>query len=222
MLALESWFRQGGGFRYSEHPPRARGEPPLIQFVTSTRAGYCQHFAGAMALMARLLGIPSRVAVGFTSGRLEAGSWTITDHDAHAWVEVWFPGYGWVPFDPTPGRGTLSTRYSFASNSRATVDALRRGLLRTVVGEADPGGLEGVDLGPSSASERGDPPSILAIGVLLVMLSATAIGVVKWVRRRLGYLRWIRVAPLRPRGGSSSPSSETRGSPCRRVRRSTT
>ena len=125
VLALESWFRQTGGFRYDESPPHVAGQP-LLTFVTQTKAGYCQHFAGAMALMLRLLGVPSRVAVGFTSGTRDRGEWVVTDHDAHAWVEVWFPGQGWIPFDPTPGRGTLGGDYSFASGSKAAVAALRR------------------------------------------------------------------------------------------------
>ena len=70
VLALESWFRRSGGFRYDQQPPRSFEVPPLVSFVTATKAGYCQHFAGAMAVMLRLLGIPSRVAVGFTSGKL--------------------------------------------------------------------------------------------------------------------------------------------------------
>ena len=59
-----------------------------------------------MTLMLRYLGIPARVAVGFSNGTWEDGGWTVTDHDAHAWVEAWFAGYGWLAFDPTPGRGT--------------------------------------------------------------------------------------------------------------------
>ena len=117
-LSLESWFRTRGGFRYDEHPPAAR-EPALVDFVVRTRAGYCQHFAGAMTLMLRMLGVPARVAVGFTSGSYDAGTreWTVTDHDAHAWVEAWFPGWGWLPFDPTPGRGDLDGSYTSASPS---------------------------------------------------------------------------------------------------------
>src|SRR5439155_921893 len=97
---------------------------PLVSFVTQTRAGYCQHFAGAMALMLRYVGVPARVAVGFSSGTYDArrGVWTVTDHEAHAWVEAWFRGYGWLPFDPTPAasrpeRGLLSAPYSAASPS---------------------------------------------------------------------------------------------------------
>ncbi len=118
--ALEAWFRVRGGFVYANQPPRTPG-PPLVGFVTQSRAGYCQHFAGAMALMLRYLGIPARVAVGFSSGRYDArrGVWTVSDHDAHAWVEAWFRGYGWLPFDPTPaaGRpehGQLSAPYAAA------------------------------------------------------------------------------------------------------------
>ena len=187
VLALESWFRQRGGFRYTEQPP-AGADPALIRFVTATRAGYCQHFAGAMALMTRLLGIPARVAVGFTSGQLEGDAWTITDHDAHAWVEVWFPGYGWIPFDPTPGRGTFSAQYSFASNSSATVAALRRSALDRVVADREPGDLEGIGLEGTGSSGGGDRPSILVIGIVLGALGAVAIGLLKSLRRRLGYL----------------------------------
>jgi transglutaminase-like putative cysteine protease len=115
-LALESWLRSTGGFTYTTHPPR-QGPEPLLDFVLHTKRGYCQHFAGAMALMLRYLGIPARVAEGFVSGTYDghAGTWTVTDHDAHAWVEAWFPRYGWLPFDPTPGRGFLSAPYSVSS-----------------------------------------------------------------------------------------------------------
>jgi transglutaminase-like putative cysteine protease len=99
---LEKWFLVSGGFRYSNHPPVIA--PPLVSFVTQTRAGYCQYFAGAMTLMLRYLGIPARVAVGFAGGTYSASHhvWLVTDLDSHAWVEVWFKGYGWLPFDPTP------------------------------------------------------------------------------------------------------------------------
>ena len=108
VVAIETWLRSTGGFAYDESPPATGGLPPLAHFVAEGKRGYCQHFAGAMALMLRFLGIPARVAAGFTSGKPEDGGWTVTDHNAHAWVEVWFPDYGWLAFDPTPGRGTLA------------------------------------------------------------------------------------------------------------------
>jgi transglutaminase-like putative cysteine protease len=126
-LVLERWFRDRGGFRYDEHPPQGLSGAPLVDFVEVTRAGYCQHYAGAMALMLRTLGIPARVAVGFTAGTWKAGVWTVTDQQAHAWVEAWFAGYGWLPFDPTPGRGTLSAVYTLASDSADAVRALGTG-----------------------------------------------------------------------------------------------
>jgi protein-glutamine gamma-glutamyltransferase len=118
-VAIEAWLRSSGGFTYNEHPPQVRGMPPLVGFVLRTQQGYCQHFAGAMALMLRYLGIPARVAAGFTSGAYDAdkGTWRVNDRNAHTWVEVWFHGYGWLPFDPTPGRGNLGGSYTTSSIS---------------------------------------------------------------------------------------------------------
>ncbi|MGI8430468.1 MAG: transglutaminaseTgpA domain-containing protein [Solirubrobacteraceae bacterium] len=90
------------GFSYDEQPPPSRY--PLESFLFKHRRGYCQQFAGAMALLLRMGGVPARVAVGFTTGSYDqAGQrWLVSDIDAHAWVEAWFPRYGWVRFDPTP------------------------------------------------------------------------------------------------------------------------
>ena len=82
--------------------------------------------------MLRMLGVPARVAVGFTPGAYDAksGVWTVTDRNAHAWVEAWFPRYGWLPFDPTPGRARLEGTYSASSagfDPRALLRALRGG-----------------------------------------------------------------------------------------------
>jgi protein-glutamine gamma-glutamyltransferase len=131
LVALERWFRTTGGFTYSLQPPPTPGLPPLVGFVLQTQTGYCQHFAGAMALMARMLGIPARVAAGFVNGHFVNGEWQVTDRDAHTWVEAWFRGYGWLPFDPTPGRGRLAAPYSAAS-PRFDVSRESR-LLSTVV-----------------------------------------------------------------------------------------
>ncbi|HEX3898584.1 MAG TPA: DUF3488 and transglutaminase-like domain-containing protein [Mycobacteriales bacterium] len=91
-------------FSYNPEPPAApAGTDPLTFFLLHSRTGFCQQFATAMAVMARLAGIPSRVAVGFTAGAQQPdGSYLVTTHDAHAWPELYFPDYGWLPFEPTP------------------------------------------------------------------------------------------------------------------------
>jgi len=205
-VALERWFRVTGGFTYSEQPGTTPGLPPLVGFVVDTRTGYCQHFAGAMALMLRLLGIPARVAAGFVPGHYHDGTWTVTDHDAHTWVEVWFRGYGWLAFDPTPGRGRLSGTYSSTSVGFNPSAAAR--LLAAVVkgGEVFGGSAPGI-IGhddsvrtPRSAADvpvRGlnaPPPPEQHTPSLLLFLAglgaalAAAIVLLKQGRRRLRYL----------------------------------
>jgi transglutaminase-like putative cysteine protease len=186
VLALESWLRRSGGFRYDETPPQSRTRPPLVDFVLKTRAGYCQHFAGAMAVMLRLLGIPARVAVGFTSGTYADGAWTVTDRNAHAWVEAWFPGEGWVPFDPTPGRGTFSGRYSFASGSADAIEALRRGELAEL--EELGRGRRTTDVSATASGRDSDGRSLFGIVVLVGALGAATIGFSKLIVRRARYL----------------------------------
>ena len=90
------------GFVYDEHP--AASPDPLVSFLLATHRGYCQQFAGAMALLLRMGGVPARVVGGFTTGTFDTGSgrWVVQDTNAHDWVEVWFPRVGWVTFDPTP------------------------------------------------------------------------------------------------------------------------
>jgi hypothetical protein len=92
---------------------------PLEAFLFDTRTGYCQQFAGSMALLLRMAGIPSRVAVGFTSGAYDSANkqYVVEDTAAHSWVEVWFPSYGWVKFDPTPPSSQVTS--ATAPNNRS-------------------------------------------------------------------------------------------------------
>ena len=187
VLALESWLRRTGGFRYDQQPPRADDLPPLVDFVTSTRAGYCQHFAGAMALMLRFLGVPARVALGFTSGTWDGRRWRVTDHDAHAWVEVWFPGQGWVAFDPTPGRGTLAGIYSFASENARAVAVLSQGVRAD---RPPPGSISASRAAadrPARVEDSSLQPGAPILGFVLLSVGLWLVGLwaVKLVVRRL-------------------------------------
>jgi transglutaminase-like putative cysteine protease len=103
-LAIETYLR-GPQFRYTLHPPTdGSGNNALTNFLFVTRAGYCQQFAGAYAVLARAAGLPTRLAVGFVTGTQSHGGYQVYDRDAHTWPEVYFgPQFGWVPFEPTPG-----------------------------------------------------------------------------------------------------------------------
>jgi transglutaminase-like putative cysteine protease len=187
VVEIENWFSTTGGYTYDEQPPRSEGLPPLVDFVVRTKAGYCQHFAGAMALMLRWLGIPARVAAGFTSGRFKDGVWTVTDHDAHAWVEVWFAGYGWLAFDPTPGRGELAAGYTTASQFQSAGESIRDAL-QGVGGRLDPtAGGPRFDAGGSGAEEDGGT-TVLRVPIVLLLLLVAGLQLAKLGRRRLPYL----------------------------------
>jgi transglutaminase-like putative cysteine protease len=107
--ALSDFFTDPvNGFTYSTETSAPVTSDALTDFVVNGKTGFCEQYASAMAVMARVVGLPSRVAVGFTSGYPAADHRTITNQDAHAWVEIYFPGHGWTVFDPTPlgdGRG---------------------------------------------------------------------------------------------------------------------
>ncbi|MBA2361388.1 MAG: transglutaminase domain-containing protein [Actinobacteria bacterium] len=211
-VALEAWFRTGGDFRYDEHPPVRAAAPPLVAFVTGHRRGYCQQFAGSMALMLRYLGIPARVAAGFTTGRFDetTGEWTVADTDAHTWVEVWFEGYGWLPFDPTPGRGRLRGSYTASSLffdasgataafAGAAAAALGLDVLRSRLGTGSPDDRpRGAERGPggavaggggdgSSENGRGGLP-ILGALLLIVLGLLSLLWLAKTGRRRARYV----------------------------------
>ncbi|HLL83450.1 MAG TPA: transglutaminaseTgpA domain-containing protein, partial [Longimicrobium sp.] len=92
------------GFAYTLELPATRGETSLEHFLFRRRAGHCEYFSTAMAILLRAQGIPARNVTGFLGGEWNEGAryLRVTENDAHSWVEVWFPGAGWVPFDPTP------------------------------------------------------------------------------------------------------------------------
>jgi hypothetical protein len=119
--AIERGLRSN--YAYSLELPRQRPEDPLADFLFVRKKGYCEHFASAMAILLRTLGIPTRLATGFQSGVYNdlTGLWLIRAQDAHAWVEAWIPGHGWTTFDPTPP--DPHSRFNAASRLAIWADA---------------------------------------------------------------------------------------------------
>lgn len=103
--AIQAYLRSDR-FTYSVDPQPGTGYQALENFLLKDRLGYCEQFAGAMAMMARVVGIPSRVAVGFLPGSRSGNDYEVSIRDMHAWPELYFSGYGWVRFEPTPSVAT--------------------------------------------------------------------------------------------------------------------
>jgi transglutaminase-like putative cysteine protease len=218
-LALQNWLA-AGSFKYTLKAPTVLTAADLTKFIEVTKTGYCQQFSSAMAVLARLLGIPSRVAYGFTAGTpngtgaagapVATGSYTVTTHDAHAWPELYFQGYGWLRFEPTPsgpnGQGTayapvysatpgtatgppsLATGPASIPGTTATGRAAGQGLppnIRELLGNEDLGGTA-----VAPARDSVSPWEILGLVVAgLAVLALIAPWCVRLVVRRL---RWRR------------------------------
>ncbi|MFE3681833.1 DUF3488 and DUF4129 domain-containing transglutaminase family protein [Streptomyces sp. NPDC059095] len=105
-VKLQDWFSTSGGFSYNTHVQSGSGTEAIANFLKE-KEGFCVHFSFSMAAMARTLGIPARVAVGFTPGTPRPdGTMSVGLRDAHAWPELYFEGVGWTRFEPTPTRGS--------------------------------------------------------------------------------------------------------------------
>jgi len=109
VMALTAYLQHN--YRYTLDLGRVpTGQDPVDWFLFGVKSGYCEQFATAETLMLRSLGIPARLATGYATGEYDPvlNQSVVREHDAHAWVEVWFSGHGWVPVDPTPGVSPLA------------------------------------------------------------------------------------------------------------------
>jgi hypothetical protein len=178
VMSVRNWFSAAHGFRYTQTPPTHHY--PLAAFLTTDKEGYCQQFSGAMALLLRMGGIPARVAAGFTPGTYDAKSkgWIVTDIDAHAWVEAWFPDYGWVRFDPTPSTAP-------ARGGSAIEPILKKGLPTGASGvDAAQGRREAANAGAAATSRRHRAGEGINLW-WLIPLGIAAIALLAWLVRRL-------------------------------------
>ena len=185
-LALQDFLRNGE-FRYSETAPVAddydgNGLSVVAEFL-ERKAGYCVHFASAMAVMARTIDIPSRIAVGYAPGRvsgIEGGEtvYTNTSDDLHAWVELFFEGAGWMRFDPTTTIGS-ATRFE-EPDTTAPDESTEENLGQTSGRERN----EGTDGTEDASSSSGTAPRTFVVTGAVVLVLLAAPGVLRELRRR--------------------------------------
>jgi hypothetical protein len=202
-VLLQQWFT-GGRFTYSLAAPAPKRVSDLMDFLITTRTGYCEQFAASMALMARVLKIPARVAMGYTPGTSDGkGNWIVRSHDTHAWPELYFAGIGWVRFEPTPagpaGQGTATVpQYALppATGPGGATSATTGGAVPTpqassstsagqsVAHPRDPDNISTTTGSPGSTGAR--IPYGLIAGILLALLilltPMTTLLVMRWRR----------------------------------------
>lgn len=206
--ALNDFFRDGeNGFSYSLSTKAGDSGSDLVDFLTN-RTGYCQQYAAALGIMLRIADIPARVVLGYTHGSADKnGRLTITSHDAHAWVEGYFAGLGWIAFDPTPLSSSRATGLPYdprPSNTAATSTAAPATRSRTT----DP--TSGSSAAASSSNAAGGSngaagvlhvPAYVLGGIAVVLGIVLLLSIVPtWrvARRRARWREALRTGRLEP------------------------
>ncbi|MBK4346213.1 transglutaminase TgpA family protein [Lacisediminihabitans changchengi] len=199
-LLLQAFFHDGD-FEYSETAPVAdgydgTGAGVVARFLTE-KAGYCIHFASAMAVMARVLGIPARISVGFLPGTQIAdvngrSTFQVDSHDLHAWPELYFEGIGWTRFEPTVSRGDLPSYADLstpdvpipsASDNPTPTSSASASASVAPTAAPEPSASARAD-GSAAAAESADVPWWIALVVLLLLVLLLAPAVIRQRERR--------------------------------------
>lgn len=183
-VALQAYFRDSTRFRYDTTVDIADGEDVVWDFIQNGR-GYCVQYATAMTVLARMLGIPARLAVGFLPGsRTNDGGYASTGADAHAWPELYFPGSGWVRFEPTPAVQTgRAPSWTVDRTGTTATDDPAATAAPTQTAGATPTATTSAT-GTGTAADAGSPARWwpFAAAALLMIAAAAAIAVL--ARRR--------------------------------------
>lgn len=197
--ALEQWFRSDL-FTYSETAPVEQGydgdSMDVVAKFLQVREGYCVHFSSAMAVMARTLGIPSRIAVGYRAGSTQAdGEYTVSNRQLHSWPELYIKGAGWVAFEPTPDSDAAATP---STEATSTPSAAAPETPLPAPGESAPAASEtptpSASAAPGAAGSTGgggNAPLGLAVGLVIAVALLVSPALVRALRRRtrLGAVR---------------------------------
>lgn len=216
-VALQDHLRNGPQFRYTLEVPDSTSSDAVLDFLEDGR-GYCVQFATAMTAMARSLGMPSRLAVGYLPGRSEGGRYVVRGRDAHAWPEIYFTGLGWVRFEPTPGtQSGLAPTYTAPEpgepatpTEEPTVATPTPGATPTA--PTDRPNATATATSPAEATSGGRTPWLVGVAGTLVLVALGAAGIV--LRRRAEARRdveaaWRAVLGAARRGGLVPAANET-------------
>lgn len=199
VMSIFNYFSPANGFSYTLKTDPGTSGNAMVDFLTNKR-GYCVQYSAAMAWMVRQAGYPARVAFGFSRGTALSGSAvTLTNFNLHAWTEVYFSGYGWIPFDPTPASGvpgsvsagwapnpeapgksaTSSAAPSQAASNAAQVSA------SAAAGASQPQSQQDSGAAQEDPRQRGSRwPIWLTLGTLATLALLATPGWRRWVRRR--------------------------------------
>jgi transglutaminase-like putative cysteine protease len=221
--AMTSFLHDGNGFRYTADVRGMCTGEIIVDCFLRERAGFCERYATALTMMLRTQLIPARYVTGFLPGDKEEVVTTEGDtleqravlrSSAHAWVEVYFPGYGWYPFDPTPGLGDAGLQEPDLAEGSARPSASSSAPAQTPY--FGPSFRVGGDVPPPTTNNPSSTPSgvptSLAIGVFLAVLALAAVLIVFARRRRLptgGQLTFDSVAKMATRFGYGPQPSQT-------------
>jgi hypothetical protein len=188
--AVQDYLYSEGGFVYKTDVRGLCGSEPVVDCFLRIKAGYCEYFATTMAMMLRTQGIPARLAMGYLPGhKLSDGAYEVGRSAAHAWVEVFFPGYGWIRFDPTPGNTENLQRPTrlVAGPAVPTPGPGAAATPATGPDEDDPARTRGA-IGPNDdagTSGSGVPGGAGPLAIVVPLLLAfAALGVLMWGRAR--------------------------------------
>ena len=190
--ALEAWFIEKGRFTYTLQPPKTpSGVRPMDYFLFDSKKGFCQDFSTAMNVMLRTLRIPSRQMSGFSVGVLDdkTRQHMVNAVEAHSWVEVFFPGYGWIPFEPTPdGVNTPINRPQTLDQLNAASPPGSTTSTDIPPGLREPAGAALSGSSPGAFPDIWRPVLVVAGGLLLLLATAILLA-----------LRWLVAARDLPR-----------------------
>ncbi|MGH7903198.1 MAG: transglutaminase domain-containing protein, partial [Candidatus Dormibacteraceae bacterium] len=212
-IAIQNYLR---AFTYTLNPPQpAAGQDRLLYFLNTSRTGYCEYFATAMGDLLRSVGIPARLVNGYGPGKYDhkLKRYVVRESDAHTWVEVYFPGYGWIPFEPTPQPGYPPIQ--LRSETAGTVGAgqAHQGALGNGRAGETHQAAGGFRTGPAPRGFAlggldGTPWQLPVAGLVMLLLVAFLLGA-RYLRPRSPSRAWLRAVRLARLAGLAGQTGDT-------------